>query len=321
METNALTEALTTAAETAGRAPSIHNTQPWRWVIRDDALELHTVSERRLSELDPEGHLMLLSCGAALHHARVALAAGGLSPVVERRATEPLALVRVGARSAPDEHARRLVTAGLRRHTDRRPTSTTPVAAQALAAVKAAVRAEGGQVHVLRAEQVLELAATVDRAARAEAEDDRLRAELGRWVGGSRPDGTGIPDAAIPASPPQTPVPGRDFGVTGTLPIDAGHDTQAVFAVLYGDGDGPIDWLRAGEALSAAWLEAVDQGLNLLPLSAPVEIAHTRQLLRRMISEVGYPHVVVRLGTADPDAAGPQTPRLATDQLIDIVPR
>ncbi|GIJ48114.1 NAD(P)H nitroreductase [Virgisporangium aliadipatigenens] len=319
METNPLTEALATAAETAGRAPSIHNTQPWRWVVRNGALELHTVPERRLHELDPEGHLMLLSCGAALFHARVSLAAQGLSPTVERRTAEPLAVIRTAPAAEPDAHARRLVEAGLRRHTDRRPTSTTPVDPDALAAVTAAVRAEGEQAHVLRAEQVLELAATVDRAARAEATDERQQAELGRWVGGERPDGTGIPDAAIPAAPPQTTVPGRDFGVTGTLPVDAGHDTQAVYAVLYGDGDAPVDWLRAGEALSAAWLEAVDRGLNLLPLSAPVEIAHTRQLLRRMLADVGHPHAVIRLGTADTATPGPLTPRLAADQLIDIV--
>jgi len=83
------TEALARAAEAARLAPSIHNTQPWRWVVRGDQLELHAVAARQLLEQDPEGRLMRLSCGAALHHARVALGAEGWVHHVERSGGEP----------------------------------------------------------------------------------------------------------------------------------------------------------------------------------------------------------------------------------------
>jgi nitroreductase len=66
---------LVAAADAARLAPSIHNTQPWRWVVRGDRLELFAAPERQLHEQDPRGRLMQLSCGAALHHALVALAA------------------------------------------------------------------------------------------------------------------------------------------------------------------------------------------------------------------------------------------------------
>jgi hypothetical protein len=93
-----------------------------------------------------------------------------------------------------------------------------------------------------------------------------------------------------------------------------------VYAVLYGPGDAAVDWLRAGEALSAAWLEAVDHGVTLLPISAPVEIAYTAHLLRETLAGVGHPHIVVRLGTADPAHHGPgHTPRLPPEQTIEIV--
>jgi hypothetical protein len=116
-------------------------------------------------------------------------------------------------------------------------------------------------------------------------------------------------------------VPGRDFGLRGSLPTDTRHDTAARYAIFYGAGDSDGDWLRAGEALSAGWLTAVEHGLALLPVSAPVEIAATRHLLRTMISGIGYPHLVIRLGAADTAEDGPpHTPRLTADQTIDVQP-
>src|SRR4029453_390870 len=127
------------------------------------------------------------------------------------------------------------------------------------------------------------------------------QAELAYWTGGARPTGTGIPDTAIPSQASQTTVPGRDFGHHGDLPIGTGHDRSAVFAILYGHGDQPLDWLRAGEALSAAWLTATEIGVSLLPLSAAIEMISTRQAMRVLLASVGHPHLVLQLGTTDPD--------------------
>jgi len=75
---------LEAAAEAALRAPSVFNTQPWRWRVTGDALELSADPDRRLAVTDPDGRLLLISCGTALHHARTALAAAGWSATVER---------------------------------------------------------------------------------------------------------------------------------------------------------------------------------------------------------------------------------------------
>src|SRR3954447_4510385 len=74
--------ALAEAARAAGRAPSIHNTQPWRWQIRDGVADLYAERTRQLRESDPDGRMLITSCGAALHHACVALAAEGYTPDV-----------------------------------------------------------------------------------------------------------------------------------------------------------------------------------------------------------------------------------------------
>jgi hypothetical protein len=189
------------------------------------------------------------------------------------------------------------------------------------AAVEAVVQSadeEHTRLHIIRGDQVLELAAAAARAAAEEAEDPTVQAELAYWTGRITDSGAGLPVEVLPEQTPQTTVPARDFGRSGTLPVGPGHDRAAVYALLYGDDDEPRSWLRAGEALSAAWLTATRLGVSIVPLSAVVEIPGTRQTLRHMLSGLGYPYLALRLGLADPAHAGPpHTPRLVAAQVVD----
>lgn len=321
MTDRAPADVLAEAARVAGIAPSALNTQPWLWTLSPGGLDLYADRTRQLTAADPDGRVLTISCGAALHHARVALAAQGWDAVVERLPQPPdhLARITLGAHIGVTPEAMRAFQAAELRHTDRRPVTDTPVDTAMLREVAAAARVEGIGLHVLTAEQVSGLAAAAARADDIATADPELRAELAHWVGGDRPAGTGLPDAVIPSRLPQTDVPERDFGAPGTLPVGEGHARAAVYAVLFGDADEPPWWLRAGEALSAAWLTAVRLGLALLPFTAVVEVTTTRQTVRRMLAHLGHPYVVFRLGTADPEHAGPpHTPRLPTDQVVDF---
>jgi nitroreductase len=317
-----MTWALANAAALAGYAPSIHNSQPWRWRVSEDVLDLHAVHSRQLAITDPDGRLAVLSCGAALHHARTALAAEGFRCNVTRLPDPTdvtlLARITLAERVPVSTDAVRLVQTIRVRHTDRRPVTGAPVRPEELAVIEATVRAEGARLHALRPDQVIELAAAVSYAQRTEAADEAWQAELAYWTGGTRPAGTGVPDTAIPEAPPQTTVPGRDFGHPGTLPVSAEHDPTATFAILYGEQESRLDWLRAGEALSAAWLTAAERGISVLPLSATIEVPATRLTLRRLLAGLGEPYLVLRFGHADPDHAGPpHTPRLPAEQTIE----
>ncbi|GIE90957.1 Acg family FMN-binding oxidoreductase [Actinoplanes regularis] len=316
------THALADAASAAGYAPSIHNTQPWRWRLAGDTLDLHLVRSRILQVSDPDARLATLSCGVALHHARVAVAAQGWHVTVTRMprdiGPDLLARLHIERRALVDPpsvlHLRTIPL----RHTDRRPLTDTPVDPAALAAITAAVETQDTALHTLRPDQVLELAAAADYAQRSEAADPAWQAELAYWTGAARPAGTGVPDAVIPDRATQTTVPGRDFGHRGELPVSAEHDKAAVFVMLYGNTDEPLAWLRAGEALSAGWLTATENGISVVPHSAPIEVIATRQAMRAMIASTGYPYLVLRLGTIDPaDTGTPRTSRQPAEQIID----
>jgi nitroreductase len=265
--------------------------------------------------------MMLVSCGTALHHARVALAAEGCAFTVDRLPdpADPdlLAVLSVVGRTAVTPEAIRLVQAAQLRRTDRRPIGDTPVPAAAVQAVRAAVDAEDLDMHVVTRDQLGDLAFAAAQAAAAEAQDPAIVEELTYWTGHS-PEGTGLPASSLPATSPQTTVPGRDFGHPGTLAIGTGHDRAATYAVIFGPDDEPATWLRAGEAMSAAWLAATELGVSVVPMSGVIEVPLTRAALHRLLSGIGHAQIVLRLGIADPDHAGPpHTPRIPAAQVVD----
>ena len=61
-------------------APSVHNTQPWRFSAEGQEISLHADRARQLTLADPDGREMLISCGAALFTARLALRSLGYIP-------------------------------------------------------------------------------------------------------------------------------------------------------------------------------------------------------------------------------------------------
>jgi nitroreductase len=311
--------ALARAADAARFAPSVHNTQPWRWIVYPDRLELLAVTERQLAAQDPDAHLLQLSCGTALHHAQVALDAESWRYRVERPAGVPLAVIHLSDRAPVDPTATRHLQNLEGRHTDRRTVTADPIEPATVTALTQAAEEAGARLQPLDPDQVIELAVLIEHAQKTEDSDERLQAETARWVGGERSDGTGVPAYTLPQELPLTTVAERDFGAPGTLEAGRGHDSGARYAVLYGDGDDPVDWLRAGEALSALWLTATEHGAGVLPLSSPVEVPYVRQQLRQLLGDIGYPYLAVRLGAFDPAHAGPaRTPRLPREQTIEI---
>jgi hypothetical protein len=318
---SAETQALDDAVTAAGYAPSILNTQPWHWRLHGDALDLSIDPGRTLQITDPAGRLATLSCGAALHHVLVSLAAGGWHATVTRLPASGqaghLATVRVDGRIPIESAAvRHLRTIGLR-HTDRRPIPDVQIDADKLRSIVTATESQGTSLRLLRPDQVFALADAMDHAQRAETSES-WQAELQYWTGGVRRLDTGLPGAVVPPRATPTTVISRDFGHHSAMLIAEAHNRTAVFAILHGPEDRQRDWLRAGEALSAAWLTATELEVSVLPLSATIEVPTTRDHMRHLLDEAGYPFLVLRFSVLNAaEAAAPRTPRLSTDQTVE----
>ena len=317
------TPQLAEAVEHALRAPSVHNTQPWRWRIDDvdGVVELYADRYRQLSATDPEGRDLLISCGAALDHLVVALAHAGWRATTARfpdaEDSTHLATVRVsGTRDAQAAARAELFPAIHRRHTDRRRFSHRPVPAELLRdLVDAAARVDVVLQPVQHARERF-AAVLVDADAR-QRWTPGYPTELQIWTrryGGAR---DGIPSTALAKPLNGLPAPSglRRFphgGLAQPMP-PAGHglpDDASAFFVLATAEDRPEDRLRAGEALSTVLLTATRAGLATTPLSQATEVAASRTRLRQVVGMPEQPQLVLRVGWPASRAAElPDTPR------------
>jgi len=314
--------------ELATRAPSVHNTQPWRFVAAGDRLDLHADRDRQLTVLDPTGRQLVLSCGAALGFARVAVRALGLGCRVELLPhdgdLDHLARLLVGApRSAPPDDVALARAIGRRRTVrDRFDHRRLPAAARDRLDRDAA--ADGAWLRwVDSTEDRAALAVLADRADRIERADPAVRAELARWRHDAPSAADGIPVTVLPQLPAAlraTDVPLREFEPTDGgpdggdpqhLPLPAERPDLVVLGTRY---DGPVSWLQAGAATARLLLRATTLGVAASPLTQVLDLPWTRQRLRTELRLEGHPQMVLRLGYARLD--GPQTPRRPVAEVL-----
>ena len=315
---------LESAAQASLHAPSVFNTQPWRWRIAGETMELYADPSRQLHSTDPDERLLLISCGAALHHARVALAAAGWTVTTERlpdpARPDLLARIRLGHSVPPDPEAQRMAAAITRRRTDRRAFGDHPVSEATLTRLRRFVEFEGAYLHVVPADQVPMLGISSELAADAEHDDPAYREELDQWTNRPQWRGDGVPPTTA-VQPALRRVPVRDFtpdGGAAALTAGSGVDKGAAYVIVFGTTDEQVDLVRGGEALSALLLFATAEGLATAPLSEAVEVSWPRHLLRGLLSDIGEPYVMVRLGYPVTHETLPPSPRRSAAETITI---
>jgi hypothetical protein len=314
-------EVLAAAARTALAAPSMLNTQPWHWTVGVDHLELRGDRTRRLEIVDPIGRFLLLSCGIALHHACVSIAAAGYLPVVERTVhsfdDDLLARVRLGPPQPVDIADTALFDAISQRRTDRRPYGDDPVPSTAVDAMREAVRSAGAGLHRVGLDQMPMLAIAVAQAGALEMAEPEYRLELTRWINRPWWSNDGVPAAATTQPAPRR-VPMRTLALTpqSGVPVRPGGDRGSAYFVIFGDGDGAEDWLRAGEATSAAMLTATALDLAVSPISDVIEVGHPRELVRGLLQGQGFPYLVLRCGWPPTDGGAAAVPRRDASEVI-----
>jgi hypothetical protein len=279
-------------------------------------IELHLDPDRRLPGVDPAGHLQLLSCGVALHHATAALAAAGYAGDVTRLPTDGqsdvVARLRLGADIEPDRSAYDAID---RRRTDRRPFADAPPSGRDLRALRAAAYRHGARLQVLEPDQVEPFADIVTLAGAAERDVPAYTRDVADWSDRARTSGDGVAMADVPAAGPHR-VPMRDFAQSREPGLEpgVGTDRGTVYAVLLTSGEDRIDWLTAGEAMSDVWLTLTARGLVASPISEVVEVPQARAALRRLLGWTGYPAVAFRIGRpAEAEPPPPSSRRSGTD--------
>lgn len=305
-----------TALALATRAPSVRNSQPWRWKVGAQSLHLYSDPDRHRRSADPDRDL-IISCGAALHHCVVGLAVEDWGSRVHRF-PDPADTNHVAAIELYPSPATSfdfvLAAAIPRRRTDRRVYSCWPVPAADIALM--AARAARLGVMLRRVEALPWLNEIVAQAVWRYANDSDDQGESGassRWQGsveGTPAQDTPVPEATAPGlfarpavAQPATAAPGDEVAVVVTLGTKA---------------DDRLAQLQAGEATSLVVLTATALGMASCPVTEPLQIANTRELIRsEVFDRHGYPQMLLRIGWAPINADPlPPTPRRPLAEVV-----
>ena len=319
-----------TAVQVGVLAPSVHNSQPWRFRWDGTSLQLREERERSLPVLDPSGRERVLSCGAALLGTRIGFAGLGWDTSVrllpDGGDDALLAVLEVTGRREPTSEDADLVAAAARRGTDRDPYDARPVPDDVLTALRRAAEQEGAFLHaVTRQEDLVELEVLLAHADTAQRRDPEYLEELQRW---RTTDGdVGVPTRALPT------VPASQRGDSLSLrDFDAGRTDRPAAVAAEPSGDPPVpehptvlvigpaedgrrDWLVAGQALGRVLLHATVATVATQPVTSVLETQRLRDQLARHLSLLGSPQMVLRAGYG---TAGPVTHRLPLDQVLEL---
>jgi hypothetical protein len=312
------------AVQQASRAPSIHNTQPWRFIWENGVFEVYADTARGLTASDPDGRELVMSCGAALFNLRLGLRKlgyeGMVIPVPDPREPRLLARVEVSESSPADVDERLAFAAMTRRHTHRGAFDDRPLRPDVTVALQWAAENEGAQLVLVadpgQRRRVLSLARAAERAL---VNDLDVQAEINDWTPSSasrRADG--VPVTAYAAEPVASPddLAPRDFDQgRGAGVGEAVENTPGVIAVLVTEGDRQADWLQAGQALESVLVCAAQRSAYAALHSQLTEVAPLRSELRRELRTSGYPQILMRFGHAP---AGPPTPRRPVDEVLQL---
>jgi hypothetical protein len=290
-------------------APSVHNTQPWWFSAARQEISLHANAGRQLTVADPRGREMMISCGAALFTARLALRSLGYIPETSLLPDpgRPFLVARVSwqRRAAATEYEQRLFSQVLRRRTHRGGFDPLPLSPNLLAVLQAGAERDRAMLRIIAdAGNRALLAAVVETAERALQLDSAYVRELARWAlppGSTRRDG--VPHTAYPARSERIlpHFPGRDFahgrgwGLSLSIP-SAAPRSAGVVCLLTTAGDRPLDWVNAGQALQRALLTSATRGVAAALHSQPLERAMLREFIRTQLSDGSYPQLVLRFG-------------------------
>lgn len=319
---NLSAEQVRSALLAATSAPSLHNTQPWRFHCTTSAIELYPDFTRALPAADRDHRELLLACGAALLNLRMAIRSVGIHPDVRLlpSAAEPdlLAAVRPQGRRPATPEEVRLAEAISRRRTNRRPFFDAVVPGAVRGALRHAAEVERSWLAPIERDQLPALRELAHRAHQIQQQDPLFVEEWTHWTARHDSHVDGVPrDSSGPLPEPQDEWVLRDFSGGSAPRRIAGKDfePQPLLAVIGSFHDGTLARIQAGQATQRVLLTATASGLAASFVSQIIEVPSTRRELRKLLGGGLWPQAVLRLGHGP---ATPPTPRRPLDNVVAV---
>jgi hypothetical protein len=316
------TDVVTGAVRLACRAPSVHNSQPWRWVADSAGLQLFADPKRWVPATDRSGREALISCGAVLDHFRVAMQAAGWTITVERfpnpNNLEHLASIGFTPLSFVTDAHRARAAAILRRRTDRLPFAA-PVDWELFEPMLRSTFADSdAHLEVVRDDLRHELVEASRLSESLRLYDSSYHAELDWWTAPFEAT-EGIPySALVSATESQRVDVARLFPLSGDSQRRPGIAAdRSKVVVLCTEDSTRGDAVHCGEVLSTVLLECTMAGMATCTLTNITEFPASRDVITTLIGRASFPQLLIRVGLAPPrEPVPPMTPRRPFDDVF-----
>jgi hypothetical protein len=318
------TEVFRNAVLLACRAPSVHNSQPWRWVAEGKVLRLFVDRQRTVPGTDSSGREAIISCGAVLDHLRVAMLAAGWDALIERfpnpNDSDHLASIEFRSVDHVTDAQRVRADAILQRRTDRLPLGRPTYWHLFEPVLRSTIDDSLATLDVLSDDVRPRLVEASQLTEALRRDDSSYHAELEWWTSPFVVT-DGVPPSALVSDKERRRVDvGRNFPVRGHE--DRRPEVKVDWSkilVLSTPEDTRADVLRCGEVLSTVLLECTMAGMATCTLTHLIEVDESRDIVRSLIEQRGQPQVLIRAGIAPPmeDLPAP-TPRRPLSDVLQI---
>lgn len=307
-------DARTTLLTAGVLAPSMHNTQPWRFEVGSSTVQVYRDLDRWLRVADPRQSALHISVGAAVLNLRVATAElGRLAHVAllpDPNAPDLVARLTLAAGLGVDPELAALFTYLARRRTSRTPFSDRWIPDRAVRDLEHAAEFEHASLRVIRdPERVRRLLGLGAEGTTNELFALDVLQERARWVGGDRRE-DGIPTRALGPVPLEHPAVVRDLAVRqADRERPAAHfEAHPVLAILSVRRDDELGWLSAGQALERVLLTAARWGLSASFMNQALTSPELRWLAHGPGEGDVYPQMLLRLGYGTRPEPTPRRP-------------
>lgn len=287
-------------------AASGHNTQPWKFAITENAIEIHPDYNRRLRAVDPADRELWMSLGCALENLLLAARAAGYASEV----TYPDVADFIHVRLTRDiSQGSRLFDAIPFRQNTRSEYDGQPIKSADLNQLQALSLEPGVLMRfALNPSDLDTVAEYINQGNLSQYADTAIVNELIHWLRFNKKEALASLDGLYTRSSGNAEVPrwlGQMF-VAGTKPQQqADVDTKKVRSsagalVIASESDTKTAWVRTGQVYERLALTMTSLNIKSAFLNQPIEMADVRGQFQHAIGLGNtLPQLLVRFGYAD----------------------
>ena len=282
-------------------APSSHNTQPWKFNVSGNEIEVFSDKTRWLTVADADQREFYISIGCAMENLLIAAEHFGYLNEVQyfpdHNRTDLVASVRLIPDGKLGNGDSGLFQAILARHTNRQPYENRTVPESNLQLLNNTTE-KGLRLYVTSDPKIKSEFRDLEvRADKIQYDNVEYKSELGYWLGQGVMGPTGIQ-----AKIAQFEVLFLDVGKDQPRKDSDLLNSTLMLGFITTNENDRTSQVKAGQLLERVWLTATARNIRVQPMNQALEVPQTKAELEKLVPDNGsYLQQTFRLGYAPPE--------------------